>query len=474
MRTKRWRYVLIILMALVLLSALGYGGWVWYDGHVDRSGWVEKEGVRFYRDFHARPVSGWLTLPQGRYYLHDDGTPYHGWQTLQGERYYFGQDGVLAVGWQDVDGRRYYFDSDGTLYSGWLEELEGRCYLTEGLLATGWQEIEGRTYFFDAAGLTPQGLLELDGKWYCFDADGSPRVGDVSLEGGQYRFGDDGVMVTGWTETEAGQRYYLPDGPMAVGWTLIDDKLYCFGEGGERITGWVQEGEYRRYLQEDGTAAVGPTQIGDRIHYFTPKGIEVLLVNALNPIPEDYTPDLKNVTGYHDVDASCYEPLLEMLAACEAEGIQCSINSAYRTTFEQKAILQLRTQEHMEAFDLTFQEARDMALETVAIPGTSEHCMGLSLDLVGDEARVWLAEHCWEYGFILRYPENKMDITGITNEPWHFRYVGREVSMDMKDTGMCLEEYLGAQAVTWDKVEDYYGEQLYEVYDLEELAGAEA
>ena len=56
----------------------------------------------------------------------------------------------------------------------------------------------------------------------------------------------------------------------------------------------------------------------------------------------------------------------------------------------------------------------------------------------------WLAEHCWEYGFILRYTEEKAEITGITNEPWHFRYVGREISMDMKDSGLCLEEYLGA------------------------------
>ena len=64
--------------------------------------------------------------------------------------------------------------------------------------------------------------------------------------------------------------------------------------------------------------------------------------------------------------------------------------------------------------------------------------MGLAVDISGEEANAWLAEHCWEYGFILRYTEDKAEITGITNEPWHFRYVGREISMDMKDSGLCL------------------------------------
>ena len=111
---------------------------------------------------------------------------------------------------------------------------------------------------------------------------------------------------------------------------------------------------------------------------------------------------------------------------------------------EQTDILEKRTQEHMKEFDLDFDEARKKALETVAVPGTSEHQIGLAVDIVGEEANAWLGEHCWEYGFILRYTEEKASITGITNEPWHFRYVGKEISMDMKGSGLCLEEYLGA------------------------------
>ena len=56
----------------------------------------------------------------------------------------------------------------------------------------------------------------------------------------------------------------------------------------------------------------------------------------------------------------------------------------------------------------------------------------------------WLSENCWEYGFIVRYPDSKTHITGIMSEPWHFRYVGVELAMEMKDSGLCLEEYLDA------------------------------
>ena len=54
----------------------------------------------------------------------------------------------------------------------------------------------------------------------------------------------------------------------------------------------------------------------------------------------------------------------------------------------------------------------------------------------------WLMEHCWEYGFILRYPTDKSEITGIGYEPWHYRYVGREAALAMRDSGLCLEEYV--------------------------------
>ena len=90
----------------------------------------------------------------------------------------------------------------------------------------------------------------------------------------------------------------------------------------------------------------------------------------------------------------------------------------------------------------------------VAVPGTSEHQLGLALDLVdarhvkldesqeNTDAYKWLSKHCAEYGFIVRYPNGKTDITGIIYEPWHFRYVGVEAATYIMENGITLEEYL--------------------------------
>jgi D-alanyl-D-alanine carboxypeptidase len=95
-----------------------------------------------------------------------------------------------------------------------------------------------------------------------------------------------------------------------------------------------------------------------------------------------------------------------------------------------------------------------MAATAVAVPGTSEHELGLAADIYSsenmslDESQVdtftqqWLMEHCWEYGFVLRYPKDKNEITGIIFEPWHYRYVGKEHAEIIHKAGICLEEYL--------------------------------
>ena len=110
----------------------------------------------------------------------------------------------------------------------------------------------------------------------------------------------------------------------------------------------------------------------------------------------------------------------------------------------------------MEEEDMDRDEAEKEAARHVAVPGTSEHQLGLAVDLVDaeypylDDAQArtptqrWLMEHCHEYGFILRYPTGTTDITGIIFEPWHYRYVGMEVAREIMERGITLEEYLGA------------------------------
>jgi len=459
MKTKMRIFVPLLLAAII--AAASIGGWYWYDNNVDRSGWAEKDGIRFYQDFHADPVSGWLELEEGTYYFYEDGTPHTGWQSVDGITYYFGDTGIFPTGWLKRAGKLHYFGGNGAMVEGWLWLQEGRYYLKDGILLTGWQELDGQTYYFDEDGIAAMGFTQIDDNWYYFE-DGILATGLTQVEHLVYNFGTDGIQVTGWLDSDDGRRYFSPDGPMVTGWQEIEGNRYLFSEEGLMITGWHREGEYRYYFREDGTATTGPAVIDGQTRYFSPKGIEVVLVNALNPVPDWYNLDPVNVVDYHDVDRLCYDALMQMLSDLTDAGIEYTFNSAYRTILEQTTILEYRTREHMKQYDLEFEEARDKAYETVAVPGTSEHHLGLAVDLLGDEAVAWLTEHCWDYGFIVRYTEEKEPITGIVDEPWHFRYVGTEVSLDMKDTGLCLEEYLGAESVTWDKVAEKYGEKLYE------------
>ena len=461
MKTKTRLLLPAFLIFLIIIGACA-GGWLWYDAHVDRSGWAEQDGVRFYRDFYGDPVSGWLELEEGRYYFLDGGIPATQWQQIDSVTYYFADTGILHTGWLEKDGKLHYFGGNGAMVVGWLWLEDGRYYLQDGALLTGWQEIDGGTYYFSPEGIAALGWAEIDEKTYYFD-NGILTTGLTNLEEGTYYFNEDGSMHTGWLELDETLLYFREDGTRAKEWTEIDGVWYYFLKDGTPCTSqWLQLGEYRYYFQEDGSFAVGPTVIDGSTHYFSPKGIEVVLVNALNPVPDWYELDPVNVVDYHDVDRLCYDALTRMLEDLRASGIEYTFNSAYRTILEQTTILEYRTREHMANFKLEFEEARDMAYETVAIPGTSEHHLGLAVDLLGNQAVAWLTEHCWDYGFIVRYTEEKERITGIVDEPWHFRYVGTEVSLDMKDSGLCLEEYLGAEPVSLEKAKALYGDELYQ------------
>ena len=120
----------------------------------------------------------------------------------------------------------------------------------------------------------------------------------------------------------------------------------------------------------------------------------------------------------------------------------------YQEKLFQNKVSRLIAQGYSEA------DATVEAGKSVAVPGTSEHQLGLAVDIVDinnqhlDESQEstavqkWLMEHCWEYGFILRYPNDKSEITGIIYEPWHYRYVGHEDAEQIHSLGVCLEEYL--------------------------------
>lgn len=173
----------------------------------------------------------------------------------------------------------------------------------------------------------------------------------------------------------------------------------------------------------------------------------LVLVNDSNPLPEDWqvTPAM---IGDETVDQRAYADLDAMFQAAQQQNIWLWVASGYRSVEDQEEVLQQEIRAHMED-GMTEDEARTLSLRTIARPGCSEHHTGLAVDIndVSDHFEdtaeyKWLQQHAAEYGFVQRYRSDKVDITGIDNESWHYRYVGRESAQEMERLDMCLEEYV--------------------------------
>lgn len=180
---------------------------------------------------------------------------------------------------------------------------------------------------------------------------------------------------------------------------------------------------------------------------------KLVLVNPWNPLPENYEVRTVTLQNGLQVDERCYPDLQAMMDACRADGLTPVICSAYRTREFQESLYQQEVGRYLdEGYEQDAAQAE--AGKSVAVPGTSEHQLGLAIDVVDidnqlldesqedTEVQKWLMAHSWEYGFILRYPTGKSEITGIIYEPWHYRYVGREDAERIHALGVCLEEYL--------------------------------
>ena len=167
----------------------------------------------------------------------------------------------------------------------------------------------------------------------------------------------------------------------------------------------------------------------------------LILVNPDKAMPDDMEVKTASTEGGYKVDARVKESLEEMLAACRDAGYSPQIISAFRTR---------ETQQYL--YDRTANK------NDTAKPGHSEHECGLAIDIIDSSsagwadplidkqeelpAQKWLMENCQEYGFILRYPKDKEDVTQIIYEPWHYRYVGKEHAAKIMESGVCLEEYI--------------------------------
>lgn len=195
-------------------------------------------------------------------------------------------------------------------------------------------------------------------------------------------------------------------------------------------------------------------------------GSQPLLVNRQHPVTSDFAPaDLVNLSEYCDSSLvkikydgtqgvrEAADALLRMLEAAKADGItNWQVSAAYRSYADQQRIFDNKVKSFQNNNpDWSLSRCRSAASVTVAAPGASEHHTGLAFDMtvpntsmfLGTKQCTWLHQHCWEYGFILRYTDEKQQITGFAGEAWHIRYVGTEHSLAMQQSGQCLEEYLG-------------------------------
>lgn len=175
----------------------------------------------------------------------------------------------------------------------------------------------------------------------------------------------------------------------------------------------------------------------------------LVLVNYENDIPENYTVDLTNIDEYRAVDSRIFDELIQMIKDMKKLGLSgIWIQSAYRSIDHQSELYLDKVNEYI-AQGKTLEESEKLTGQVINKPKASEHNLGLAIDFnyvdydfEKTKEYAWLLQNARNYGFILRYPKEKEDITKVNFEPWHWRYVGVEHALKITELGMCLEEYI--------------------------------
>lgn len=176
---------------------------------------------------------------------------------------------------------------------------------------------------------------------------------------------------------------------------------------------------------------------------------KLTLVNYENSLPEDFEPELAYIDKTRQFDLRAIDELKQMMNDMKNDGIQnVWIQSSYRSVKRQKELFDRKINTYISQ-GKTREEAENLTLKVINKPGTSDHNLGLAVDFNyvdynfdKTKGYEWLKENAENYGFVLRYPKEKVDITKVNYEPWHWRYVGKENAIKMNELDMCLEEYI--------------------------------
>ena len=209
---------------------------------------------------------------------------------------------------------------------------------------------------------------------------------------------------------------------------------------------------------ETTTKAQTPTQAASADPLPVPAAISItddnwnlVLVNLYYKMPDNHKVNLAPCIPGSEVklDYRVAEQYQSMYNAAKADGITLTPYSGYRSVDRQTSNFNRKIDSFISQ-GYSAAQAKVMAAQSIMPPGCSEHNLGLAMDISGTDANFyktaaykWLTENAADFGFILRYPEDKVNITKVKYEPWHWHYVGVEAAKAMKASGQCLEEYLG-------------------------------
>lgn len=245
--------------------------------------------------------------------------------------------------------------------------------------------------------------------------------------------------------------YYYQDARAQVA-QLTDD----LAQAQQKLEALQDENGELKELEEEAVAVLAEAQEQESLK--VPFTVDLddwnyILVNERHPLSRDFEVQLVKTYDGHQVDERIQEALETMIDDAKADGLNMLICSSYRDYKKQDSLMDKSIAKYVKS-GMTYTEAFFKTKEMIALTGASEHHTGLAVDIVGrnhqsldraqadtDEAK-WLNEHAAEYGFILRYPADKEDVTMISFESWHYRYVGVEAATFMKENNLCLEEFV--------------------------------
>lgn len=234
-------------------------------------------------------------------------------------------------------------------------------------------------------------------------------------------------------------------------WKQVEPYLTINGRIIEDLPKYIESGlEPVEAVMNISYSLIDSRNSSDRTYFLEEPSNTALLIKKGFSISKDYVPEdlvevnIPTATKNNQMRSDAAKALETMYEDAKKEGLILAVNSAYRSYEEQQKIYD----EYFRIYDEV------TAASLVAVPGTSEHQLGLSVDLTSQSVidgqygvfgstpeYQWVIKNAHKYGFILRYPSDKIDITGIANEPWHYRYVGVELATQLYEEGLTLEEY---------------------------------